>query len=189
MLANDSQLDRLFIYSHTLCERLYSCRIYRSRKYIKNYIKILGTGIGRLKTCRSCGNRFDRVAWRTRLPDQSISVTLTNEQTDEYGGSLEKRYQFVKEIIEQIRGSFKGPLWIRLPLTAYDDSEKQNSLDDWKTIGKWLEKDGIDWIDVSTGGLQKKKIGYTRPSRLSSPIHLCDERSCFDSGVRGGLTG
>lgn len=27
---------------------------------------------------------------------------LTNEQTDEYGGSLEKRYQFVKEIIEQI---------------------------------------------------------------------------------------
>ena len=30
-------------------------------------------------------------------------------------------------------------------------------MDDWKTIGKWLEKDGIDCIDVSTGGLPDKK--------------------------------
>ena len=30
-------------------------------------------------------------------------------------------------------------------------------MDDWKTIGKWLEKDGIDYIDVSTGGLPDKK--------------------------------
>lgn len=55
---------------------------------------------------------------------------LTNERTDVYVGSLENRYLFAKEIIEQIRGSFKGFLWIRLSLTAYDDSEKQNSLDD-----------------------------------------------------------
>jgi len=65
---------------------------------------------------------------------------LTNERTDAYGGSLENRYLFAKEIIEQIRGSFNGSLWIRLSLAAYDDSEKQNSLNDWKTIGKWLEK-------------------------------------------------
>ena len=48
-------------------------------------------------------------------------------------------------------------MWIRLSLTAYADPEKQNSLDDWKTIGKLLEKDGIDCIDVSTGGLLDKK--------------------------------
>ena len=30
-------------------------------------------------------------------------------------------------------------------------------MDDWKTIGKWLEKDGIDYIDVSTGELLDKK--------------------------------
>ena len=53
---------------------------------------------------------------------------LTNERTDSYAGSLENRYLLAKEIIEQIRGSFKGPLWIRLSLTAYADSEKQNSL-------------------------------------------------------------
>lgn len=40
---------------------------------------------------------------------------------------------------------------------VYADSEKQNSLDEWKTIGRWLEKDGIDCIDVSTGGLLDRK--------------------------------
>ena len=83
---------------------------------------------------------------------------LTNERTDSYAGSLENRYLLAKEIIEQIRGSFKGSSWIRLSLTAYDDSEKQNSMDDWKTIGKWLEKDGINCIDVSTAGLIDKKL-------------------------------
>ena len=88
---------------------------------------------------------------------KQVLSPLTNERTDEYVGSLENRYLFAKKIIEQIRGSFKGSLWIRLSLTAYDDSHKQNSLDDWKTIGKWLEKDGIDYIDVSTGALLDKK--------------------------------
>ncbi len=46
---------------------------------------------------------------------------LTNERTDAYGGSLENRYLFAKEIIEQIRGSFKGSLCIRLSLTACAD--------------------------------------------------------------------
>ena len=49
---------------------------------------------------------------------------LTNERTDAHAGSLENRYLLAKEIIEQIRGSFKGSLWIRLSLTAYADSEK-----------------------------------------------------------------
>ena len=49
-------------------------------------------------------------------------------------------------------------MWIRLSLTAYADPEKQNSLDDWKTIGKWLDKDGINCIDVSTAGLIDKKL-------------------------------
>ena len=51
------------------------------------------------------------------LINQFLS-TLANERKDEYGGSLENRYLFAKEIIKQIRGSLKGSLWIRLSLTA-----------------------------------------------------------------------
>lgn len=75
----------------------------------------------------------------------------TNQRQDEYGGTLENRYRFVQEIIQEIRQFYQGSLWIRLSLSDY--SEPQNSLEEWQTLAQWLESDGIDCIDVSTGGL------------------------------------
>ncbi|MBW1606059.1 NADH:flavin oxidoreductase/NADH oxidase [Lactobacillus sp. Sy-1] len=86
------------------------------------------------------------------LLDQFLSA-LTNQRTDQYGGSLENRYRLVHEVVTSVRAVFDGSLWIRLSLTDYDDSGVQNSLDDWKQVAKWLEADGVDLIDVSTGGL------------------------------------
>ena len=58
-------------------------------------------------------------------------------------------------------------------------------MDDWKTIGKWLEKDGIDCIAVSTGGLIDKKPNiHARPG-----LYHRDERSQFDSVLSGRLVG
>ncbi|MFV0558272.1 MAG: NADH:flavin oxidoreductase/NADH oxidase [Enterococcus sp.] len=87
----------------------------------------------------------------------------TNQRTDHYGGSLRNRYRFVQEIIQSVRQFYAGSLWIRLSLTDYLAADQQNSLSDWQTIGKWLEADGIDCIDVSTGGLMN-----VRPNL---PIH------------------
>ncbi|UQS86179.1 NADH:flavin oxidoreductase/NADH oxidase (plasmid) [Nicoliella spurrieriana] len=89
------------------------------------------------------------------LLDQFLSA-LTNHRTDEYGGSLKNRYRLVHEIVTEIRARFNGSLWIRLSLTDYDETGVQNTIDDWKQVGKWLEADGIDLIDVSTGGLINK---------------------------------
>lgn len=82
---------------------------------------------------------------------------LTNKRIDEYGGTLENRYRFLKEIIEQIRMFYKGSLWVRLSVTAYAKESEQNSIEDWQTIGRWLERDSIDCLDVSTGGLIDKR--------------------------------
>ncbi len=76
----------------------------------------------------------------------------TNLREDAYGGSLENRYRFVGEIIEGIRKFYKASLWIRLSMSAYH-KDNQNTIEDYQTIGRWLEKDSIDCIDVSTGGL------------------------------------
>lgn len=86
------------------------------------------------------------------LMDEFLSPT-TNQRIDEYGGSLENRYRFVKEVIEEIRHFYQGSLWIRLSLTDYASIDEQNSLEEWQAIGRWLEVAGIDCIDVSTGGL------------------------------------
>lgn len=56
---------------------------------------------------------------------------LTNERTDEYGGSLENRYLFAKDIIEEIRGSLNGSFWIRLSLTASIAST-------FPQVGSWI---------------------------------------------------
>ncbi|MHA8111252.1 oxidoreductase [Lactobacillaceae bacterium Melli_B4] len=86
------------------------------------------------------------------LLDQFLSK-LTNQRSDDYGGSLANRYRLLHEIVTGIRQQFDGSLWTRLSLSDYDETGVQNTMDDWKQVAKWLEADGIDLIDASTGGL------------------------------------
>ncbi|MFV0559626.1 MAG: NADH:flavin oxidoreductase/NADH oxidase [Enterococcus sp.] len=90
------------------------------------------------------------------LMNQFLSPAV-NKREDSYGGTLENRYRFVKEIIEAVRGFYKGSLWIRLSMSDYLTDDEQNSIHDWQQIGQWLEQDGIDCIDVSTGGVVNAK--------------------------------
>lgn len=103
----------------------------------------------------------------------------TNKRIDEYGGSLENRYRFAKEIIKQVRKFYQGSLWIRLSLTDYLATNEQNSMEDWKKITKWLEADGIDCIDVSTGG-----VVDTKPN---IPIHA-GYQTTYATKIKNNLT-
>lgn len=78
---------------------------------------------------------------------------LTNQRRDTYGGFLENRYRFVGELLPRLKEVFSGAIWIRLSMTAYDETGVENTLADWQTIGLWLERDGADALDISTGGL------------------------------------
>lgn len=78
---------------------------------------------------------------------------LTNQRTDEYGGSLENRYRILKEIIDGTKKVFDKPIWVRISASAYDESGQQNTLDDWITLCSWMKAQGVQAIDISTGGL------------------------------------
>ena len=43
---------------------------------------------------------------------------MSNKRTDEYGGSAENRYRFLREIIDGVRRVWEGPLFVRI--SAYD---------------------------------------------------------------------
>ncbi len=90
------------------------------------------------------------------LMDQFLSP-FVNQRTDQYGGSLENRYRFVKETVQAVRMVFSGSLWMRLSLTDYEEPGRQNSLEDWQQVAQWLQADGIDCLDCSTGGVVDKK--------------------------------
>ena len=76
---------------------------------------------------------------------------LSNKRTDEYGGSAENRYRFLKEIIEQVKEVWEGPLFVRV--SANDYHPEGLTVEDYIQFGEWMKRDGIDLIDVSSGAV------------------------------------
>lgn len=79
---------------------------------------------------------------------------LTNNRTDIYGGSLENRCKLVVEIAQEIKNRVNLPLIVRISA----DEWMQNgwNINDSIYLCKELEKVGVDFIHVSSGGNQEK---------------------------------
>ncbi len=90
------------------------------------------------------------------LIEQFLS-TYTNLRQDEYGGSLENRLRFPREIIDGIRHECGKdfPIAVRLSVDEFyrciGKLGKGIELEEGVEIAKWLERAGIDAINVSSG--------------------------------------
>jgi 2,4-dienoyl-CoA reductase-like NADH-dependent reductase (Old Yellow Enzyme family) len=98
---------------------------------------------------------------------------LSNTRSDEYGGPLENRARLLREAIAAVRETWPvpKPLWVRL--SATDWAEAGWDIDECVQLARLLRGEGIDVIDVSSGGtVPHPKIpggpGYQVP--LSSRI-------------------
>lgn len=76
---------------------------------------------------------------------------LSNHRTDEYGGTAENRYRFLREIIKAVKTVWDGPLFVRV--SANDYHEEGLTPNDYVTIAKWMKEQGVDFIDVSSGAI------------------------------------
>ncbi|RQR32125.1 NADH:flavin oxidoreductase/NADH oxidase [Burkholderia sp. Bp9143] len=93
---------------------------------------------------------------------------LSNQRTDEYGGSRENRMRFPLEIFEIVRAAFPEDRPVGVRVSATDWVEGGWELDDTIAFAHELKQRGCDWIDVSSGGvspLQKIPLspGYQVP--------------------------
>ena len=77
---------------------------------------------------------------------------LTNDRTDEYGGSFENRIRLPLEIAREVRAVWPQdkPLFVRL--SAVDGSSNGWTIDDSVAFAKLLKTVGVDVIDCSSGG-------------------------------------
>ena len=77
---------------------------------------------------------------------------LSNRRTDEYGGSFENRVRFPLEVVRAVRATFPSelPVWVRLSVT--DWAEGGLSVEDAVEFARLVKAEGIDLIDVSSGG-------------------------------------
>lgn len=81
---------------------------------------------------------------------------LTNHRTDEYGGSFENRTRLLLRVARQVREHWpaKLPLFVRISATDWAPEELGPSWDLEQSVqlAKLLKAEGVDLIDVSTGG-------------------------------------
>jgi NADPH2 dehydrogenase len=78
---------------------------------------------------------------------------LANKRTDEYGGSSENRSRILKEVIKAVREVWTEELPLILRISAEEYAEGGNKPEDTAEIINLAKGDGIDMIDVSSGGL------------------------------------
>src|SRR6201996_5196997 len=93
---------------------------------------------------------------------------IANQRTDEYGGSLQNRMRFPLEVYEAVRAVFPEAKPIGVKVSATDWVEGGWDVAQTIEFAKELKKRGVDWIDVSSGGvspLQKIPLspGYQVP--------------------------
>lgn len=81
---------------------------------------------------------------------------LTNKRTDEYGGSAENRYRFLREIVDDIKSIWDGPLFIRV--SATDHHPDGLTIEDYINFSKIMKEQGVDLIDCSSGAVVPAKI-------------------------------
>lgn len=81
---------------------------------------------------------------------------LTNKRDDEYGGSAENRYRFLREVIDAVNEVWNKPLFVRI--SAHDYTEGGMTPDQYIEMAEWMKQQGVDLIDVSSGALVPAKI-------------------------------
>ncbi len=78
---------------------------------------------------------------------------LTNQRSDNYGGSFENRTRFLFEIIESVKAIWpeSKPLFVRI--SASDWADGGWTIDDSVKLASLLKQNGVDLIDCSSGGV------------------------------------
>jgi 2,4-dienoyl-CoA reductase-like NADH-dependent reductase (Old Yellow Enzyme family) len=124
------------------------------------------------------------------LITQFLSSAI-NDRKDEYGGPLENRARFVREIVRAIRKKVGNDFHLQMKISV---QERNNALDlplhrgpDGNTaeesvqVCKWLVEDGVDAIHASTGSF----FPHPRnPAGIDLPVE--DLRKTYDTVISAG---
>lgn len=118
------------------------------------------------------------------LVNQFLSP-LTNQRTDNYGGSRENRYRFLSEIIEAVKTEWNGPIFVRISTDEYN--EAGNTMEDMLYFSSEMKKQGIDLIDCSSGGVVPAKIS-SYPGYQVQRCEAIKKETAIATGAVGLIT-
>ncbi len=81
----------------------------------------------------------------------SFICPLTNQRTDEYGGSIDNRCRYPLEVFTAVRAEWPAHLPMSVRISAHDWAEGGNTADDAVAVARLFKAAGADFIDVSSG--------------------------------------
>jgi 2,4-dienoyl-CoA reductase-like NADH-dependent reductase (Old Yellow Enzyme family) len=86
----------------------------------------------------------------------SFCSPISNQRTDNYGGSLSARCKLMREVARGIRNAWPERKVLAFRLSYTDWFEGGWSVDDAVQLSRWLKEEGVDLIDASSGGTVPK---------------------------------
>lgn len=110
---------------------------------------------------------------------------LTNKRKDEYGGSTENRYRFLRDIIDGVKDVWDGPLFVRV--SANDYHPEGLTAEDYVTYAKWMKEQGVDLVDVSSGAVVPAAIDVF-PGYQVGFAETIKAGAAIDTGAVGLIT-
>ena len=90
---------------------------------------------------------------------------ISNTRTDEYGGSFKNRVRFARKVAQSVRGRLPDDLVLAFRLSYTDWVDGGWTLDETVKLARLLKSDGVDLIDVSSGGSTAKTVALMRQLR------------------------
>jgi 2,4-dienoyl-CoA reductase-like NADH-dependent reductase (Old Yellow Enzyme family) len=107
----------------------------------------------------------------------SFLTPLKNKRTDHYGGSLENRFRFVRELLEKVRSAVGKDFVVGGRVISGDMYPGGLEVEECVEIAKMVEKTGtVDYISVSSG--------LYRSLQVMIPSHYAG----FEPGYQGEFT-
>ena len=93
---------------------------------------------------------------------------LSNQRTDQYGGSFENRIRLVIEVVDSMRAALPAELPLLVRISATDWAEDGWNIDQSVALSKVLKAHKVDLVDVSSGGMTPQAVmplgpGYQTP--------------------------
>lgn len=85
----------------------------------------------------------------------SFISPLTNQRTDDYGGSLENRVRYPLEVFNAMRAVWPEHLPMSVRISAHDWVEGGITPDDAIEIARYFKQAGADMVDCSSGQVSK----------------------------------
>lgn len=104
----------------------------------------------------------------------------TNHRTDDYGGSIENRYRFLKEVVEAVTSVFPANrVGVRIsPNGVYNDMGSADYREQFTYVASQLDRYGLAYLHVMDG----LAFGF---HNLGEPMTLADFRKVFHSALIG----